>query len=704
MTPQNSQNTPIEPDHVGEFDPGNRWGGGSQPTFGDSRSQAHQHYVPVHSQGHQIHSTHMSRATPSPMQPSTHQPQGYPTNPNPYHPHMGSPVANLSAHGLTAHHGQNIGGQPHSIGMTHRDKQRRTDLHQSPATPGGYDNPASSVTTPAATTPAPAPGRRPAPVPTDKTLAKRYLSEPEIQAQLAVMVRQWTEASISGVVDQMTALVTNRVDLGMEKYAMVVEAFKAQVLRVDFNKIEDVQRSDDGNVYLRVNHGELTAWYTALNDLRRELSTRIQELNAEIALLKLRETLPVGTTIPAFAFSSTGAAAKAGGKVDTKTHRWTKVQAGFKVLVCVQAGIPSGRGSSDTETKIYELHYPSSPSEITYHPVAYVPTGGEVPAPESSGAEGGPRFRQLRFKLDLNWDDAPNKELVMPLLAALIRDRLKYDIPPDMTAEELMEQALKRTWVYWKERYRKLNSGTPAETVKQGWMQDNVEARRAKRLSAKGARRCKTHRALVAKVDNQQGNDNQQSINQPVSQFDVSQNIIYSDQYQSAEETEYEEDASGPVKIKEHIRKNPAFRSLQLTSHLRSLDDPTPNPRLRIVDSEDTVKTGFVPPGSRSWMIRSDYLEEHPEVVPQLLPNLGPFFGIHSVASSADMVGSAPKVQDSTASSSATASSSTTGGGNFLQRLFSSGIDPRTGLAVGADVSSGQQNAPGRDGSDVLMS
>ncbi|KAE8229830.1 hypothetical protein CF326_g5188 [Tilletia indica] len=649
-----SSQPPTEADHTRHFNyylPRFPHGQTMHSPASQSQGQDYQLYGHPHSQEQHAHlSSRTSVPSPGPnriggpFQASTHQVQA---RPNPSRP--GSPIVHPDQQ-----HGQLPKGP--TTGSTHPgDQNRPMNPPQSPVTPG-----------------VPNAARRSAPVPTDKTLVKRYLSEPEIQAQLAAMVRQWTEASIASVVDKMTNLVRTRIDLGMERYSVAVQAFKAQVLRI--TKVDDAQRSDDGNIYLRVNHAELTAWFTALNVLRRELNTRIDQLNVEIEDLKKRQS--ASASVPAFTFVA-GAAAKV--KSETKNHKWTKLQAGFKTLVCVQAGIPSGRGNSDAGTKIYELKYPSSPSEITYHPVAYVPIGAEAPAPESSGAEGGPRFRQLRFRLDLNWDDVPNKELVLLLLAVLMRDRAKYDIPPDMTAEELMDVALKRTWIYWKDRFRQLNSGVPADEVRQGWNQSNVDARRAKRISAKGARRYQTHLAMVK--------------DQPHSgAFDTSQKIAYSDQYQSSEETEYEQDDSGPVELKQHCRKDPDFRSLQLKRHLRSLDDKSPNPKIRLIDSDETMKTGSTPPaGSFNWMVRPDYLQEHPEISAQLLPNLGPFQGAYSVVPSAETVGSWPQIEEPTPSSFATGGTSST-----MQQLFGSGLDAMPGMAIGG-------SSDARSGLDFLM-
>ncbi|CAD6936969.1 unnamed protein product, partial [Tilletia controversa] len=488
------------------------------------------------------------------------------------------------------YYGQIVDGRYIPNGATHHTAQHREMAPPPPplpimASPGyglGSEASATFVPTAARTTAksgssAPAtPAVRRVPVPTDKTIVKKYLSEREVQTQVAIQVKKWVGASMSAVADDLTALVRNRIDLGMETYSMAVEAFKAQM-----------------------------------------------------AALKLQMQEPVAAPIPAFTFSA-GAAAVA----ESKNHRWTKVQAAFRTMIFTQAGIPPGRGSSDSETKIYELPYPASPQEITYHPVAYVPTCAEAPAPESSGAEGGPRYRQLRLKLDLGYNETPNKEILAPILTVLVRDYEKYGLPAGTTIDWLMDHPLKRTWVYWKDRFRQLQSGPSTAEVKQAWTQVNTDARRAKRLSAKGSRR---YKALCAQIKASGSKDSKD--------WDIQQSVLFCDYYQSGEETVYEEDEDAdcaPVKIKERVRKSPEGRSDQATKTLRSLDPP-PNPKVRIVDSDDTASTELVLPlKSRNWMVRSDYWEDHPEYAGLLQANEGPFTGEFSVASSPEMLGSAP--------------------------------------------------------------
>ncbi|KAE8242844.1 hypothetical protein A4X06_0g6728 [Tilletia controversa] len=568
------------------------------------------------------------------------------------------------------YYGQIVDGRYIPNGATHHTAQHREMAPPPPpspimASPGyglGSEASATFVPTAARTTaksgssvPA-TPAVRRVPVPTDKTIVKKYLSEREVQTQVAIQVKKWVGASMSAVADDLTALVRNRIDLGMETYSMAVEAFKAQVLRVDGT--ENLERSDDGNMYLRVNHAELVKWFGALASLDSAVNTRLDQLADEMAALKLQMQEPVAAPIPAFTFSA-GAAAVA----ESKNHRWTKVQAAFRTMIFTQAGIPPGRGSSDSETKIYELPYPASPQEITYHPVAYVPTCAEAPAPESSGAEGGPRYRQLRLKLDLGYNETPNKEILAPILTVLVRDYEKYGLPAGTTIDWLMDHPLKRTWVYWKDRFRQLQSGPSTAEVKQAWTQVNTDARRAKRLSAKGSRR---YKALCAQIKASGSKDSKD--------WDIQQSVLFCDYYQSGEETVYEEDEDAdcaPVKIKERVRKSPEGRSDQATKTLRSLDPP-PNPKVRIVDSDDTASTELVLPLKfRNWMVRSDYWEDHPEYAGLLQANEGPFTGEFSVASSPEMLGSAPVPKADSIPSSASSFAFAIGGpSTALQQLF----------------------------------
>ncbi|KAE8229617.1 hypothetical protein CF326_g5410 [Tilletia indica] len=469
--------------------------------------------------------------------------------------------------------------------------------------------------------------------PTDKTLAKRFLNEVEVSARMEALVKKWVNASISAVLDDLTTTVHNRVDIVLEKYSLVVESFQAQVVRVDGS--EDLRRSDDGNVYLRLNHASLDKYLSTLESTKRSLEKDIAGLTNQMAAMKVKiETMAVVTVSQGLSVGTAPSSSTSALDPSLKEHKWTLVQAAFRVIVHQLAGIPA----HDQRTKIYDFTFPSSPDQIPYHPVAYIPTEGEVAAPESSAAEGGRRYRQLRLRLDLSYSEFPNNGLLKPILDALVRDWKKYGIPSTITAERLMSQILSRTWTHWKNRYIQLNApGATAKAVKKGWAEQAKKVRRKKRPTIKATRRCSTLRRKLKKVPGWEA-------------FDMSQNIAFNDAVQSDDETEGEDgsdesdgdddlgEASKSSSVKTLVRKIPAFRSSELTDFLRSLDD---DPKFRIVESAELVPRP-PPPGSRRWMIRADYVSSHIGVDGSILPNLGPFEGVHSVAMSADMYGSAP--------------------------------------------------------------
>ncbi|CAD6963011.1 unnamed protein product [Tilletia laevis] len=92
----------------------------------------------------------------------------------------------------------------------------------SPAPPAPAKDPAAAAA---------ASGRKTGP--TDKTVAKRYLNEVEVVARIDTQIQAWVKASMKSV------------------------------LRTDGS--DELRPSDDGNVYLRVNHDSLEKYFGALH-------------------------------------------------------------------------------------------------------------------------------------------------------------------------------------------------------------------------------------------------------------------------------------------------------------------------------------------------------------------------------------------------------------------------------------------------------
>ncbi|KAE8225670.1 hypothetical protein CF319_g1612 [Tilletia indica] len=531
--------------------------------------------------------------------------------------------------------------------------------------------------------------------PTDKTIAKNYLNQAEVTAHMDSVVKKWVSASVTALMDDLTVSIHNRVDLAVEKYSVVVQSFRAQVVRVDGSG--DLHRSDDGNYYLRLNHASLDKYLSNLDSTKQNLEKELANMTRQLAAMKVRmETMvmvsaPVGST--AVASASKGASII--DSLDLKEHKWTVVQAAFRILVHQLAGI----SVQDKRTKIYDFIFPSSPDQIPYHPIAYVPTEGEIPAPESSAAEGGCRYRKLRLRLDLSYTEYPNDELLKPILTVLVRDFKKYGLPAGITAEVLMHKVLSRSWTHWRTRYNQLNApGTTPEEVRKGWLLATKKARRRKRPGLKGSRRCAALRKRLRKVPGS-------------STFDVWQKITFHEDMQSEDETEDDwddeedddEDGAESSRTKTLIRKHPDFRSNELTEFLHSLDDNAP-PKMRFVESTDRVHR-VPPPGTQRWMVNAEYLMDYPAVSDSLLPNGGPFNGDHSVSVSAEMYGSAPV---SVVSSRSVASgTSNANPGSALARLFGSdasssattldhrgggGLDAGLAVDMGVDEESGMMS------------
>ncbi|KAE8232883.1 hypothetical protein CF326_g2081 [Tilletia indica] len=479
--------------------------------------------------------------------------------------------------------------------------------------------------------------RRAEPVPSEKTLAKKVVNDVQLMARMDQQVQKWVKASIEGVKAELTGTLNNRVDLTLEKYTTVVQTFRAKVVRVD-GRGEDLQRSDDGNVYLRINHANLETWFVSLSDVKREVDLKLAQMAADLAAMKLQvASLSSNTTrqgpVAGSSSNSAGRDLVAGPstvrELDLKDHKWTAILAAFRALVYHQAGISLGRGAADRDVKIYELEYPASPNDIAYHPVTYVPTEGEVAAPESAAAEGGVRFRKLRLRFDLGYNETPNVEALLPILKVLVRDHRKYGLPATITTEVLMKDILFRTYDNWKDKYRSLHQPNKTiEECRQELVDANQAQRRKKRPATKGSRRYKAVQAVFKALPKLPDS----------SSFDVCQKILYHATVQSEEETDEEVSTSA---IKTLRRSAPDFRSDELTDFLHGLDPvPALSSKFRYVDVEERTTTTSVPAGMFKWMVRAAYLARNPAVIDELLPNVGPFTGDHSVAVSADMFGS----------------------------------------------------------------
>ncbi|CAD6917378.1 unnamed protein product [Tilletia controversa] len=452
----------------------------------------------------------------------------------------------------------------------------------SPAPPAPAKDPAAAAA---------ASGRKTGP--TDKTVAKRYLNEVEVVARIDTQIQAWVKASMKSVYEEMRTVSQTRVDTMLQKYSVVVDSFHAQAVNTRLDQLVDAMES----------------------------------MKVDIADVAAR---PVVASA-AVAGSSTAGPKKV--KLVFKEHTKVLAQAGFKRLLNTAAGLAVGRGAADTCSKIYELKYPADPSEIAYHPPSYEPLPGEQPAPESVvAADGQLRYRELRIRPDRAWNASPNFEGISPVLQKMIDDHEEFGLPPGLTPSQLMNGWLKRSWTHMKDRYNQLHNGTRDE-VKARWAKINQDQRRRKRLTGKGARWYQVAKNMVL------GNSGSQAASQTQG-HDLLQEALYREELQSAEESEAETVPGTPTKKITRLCRIPDFRSDQATNALRSLDVNLPPTRYRVIDSVQRIPERAVPPECRKWMIHADYVDRHPNCDPHLLPNVGPFTGEHSVASSADMLGS----------------------------------------------------------------
>ncbi|KAE8244401.1 hypothetical protein A4X03_0g7550 [Tilletia caries] len=575
------------------------------------------------------------------------QPHSYPSSPSstvygpPQHHHSG-----------THHH-----GPQHAQYHQHQPSHQYGPLHQHgphlghygsfpfhngqiPAALGQQGLLTTPVVPPASPAP-PAPAKDPAAAaaasgrktgPTDKTVAKRYLNEVEVVARIDTQIQAWVKASMKSVYEEMRTVSQTRVDTMLQKYSVVVDSFHAQVLRTDGS--DELRPSDDGNVYLRINHDSLEKYFGALHEVDQAVNTRLDQLVDAMESMKVDiadvAARPVVASA-AVAGSSTAGPKKV--KLVFKEHTKVLAQAGFKRLLNTAAGLAVGRGAADTCSKIYELKYPADPSEIAYHPPSYEPLPGEQPAPESVvAADGQLRYRELRIRPDRAWNASPNFEGISPVLQKMIDDHEEFGLPPGLTPSQLMNGWLKRSWTHMKDRYNQLHNGTRDE-VKARWAKINQNQRRRKRLTGKGARWYQVAKNMVL------GNSGSQAASQTQG-HDLLQEALYREELQSAEESEAETVPGTPTKKITRLCRIPDFRSDQATNALRSLDVNLPPTRYRVIDSVQRIPERAVPPECRKWMIHADYVDRHPNCDPHLLPNVGPFTGEHSVASSADMLGS----------------------------------------------------------------
>ncbi|CAD7064015.1 unnamed protein product [Tilletia caries] len=139
----------------------------------------------------------------------------------------------------------------------------------------------------ASPTPAPASAARPAAregILTDKTAAKRLLNEVEVTARVDLEIKKWTQAGMSAIYADLAKAAQARIKKMLEKYALTITAFRAQVLQA--NSTEDLQPSDDGNTYMRVNHHSLGSYFSALADLDRAVTARLDRLEATMEEFK----------------------------------------------------------------------------------------------------------------------------------------------------------------------------------------------------------------------------------------------------------------------------------------------------------------------------------------------------------------------------------------------------------------------------------
>ncbi|KAE8250547.1 hypothetical protein A4X13_0g4627 [Tilletia indica] len=539
--------------------------------------------------------------------------------------------------------------------------------------------------------------------PTDKTIATNYLSEYHVIAKMETEIQKRVEAKVASVLQDVNVVAREQVNVVLDNYAAAVEGFRAKVLQINGDGADaGLQRSDDGNIYIRINHHNLESYFSKVNDVERVLQQKIDTLTADMEALQLKVDQSAQSA-PSLAPSSGGPGAVGPSAPPTlptlnfegKEHKWTRVQNKFKALISQQAGLPSGRGAADKEQKIYEVPFPTDPADIIYHPHTYVPTSDQ-PAPESSAAgDARRRYRCLRFDFDRNWDEDPNWELLLPILEYLLRDFEDNDLPKEMTPKELMRKVLKRTWMYWRERFRQLRAGSSFSEVKEGWAQDNQESRRSKRTTNKGGRRYRVAKSMLV---GKPGHKN----------FDALDPCVFRGEYQSAEESVAESVPGTPTKKRFRIRRAPEFRSDEGDRYLRGLDANLPLPRDRIVDSDERFPTPTVPAEARMWMISAQYASNNPEAVAHLLPNRGPFSGDGMMASSSNMIGSTPipsVLSSLSTTGRASGSSSAAAASSAYRRLFAS--EPQDavvgGLPAGAGVGVGEEPADVGAGADAGM-
>ncbi|KAK0558403.1 hypothetical protein OC844_005187 [Tilletia horrida] len=475
--------------------------------------------------------------------------------------------------------------------------------------------------------PAPASSKR---VPTDKAILRTFLNE-QGHALIEQEVRKWVTAEIVSQSERIHREAQQQVTAVLKEYVTSVNAFRSRVMSSgrDIVDSQTLVAADDGYIYLRINDTDLSQYLRGLSALEKKVQGISSALDtASVRLNTVEEAVTAG--IPAVANAGGSAAASNDKKRDTKTHSYTKAQSEFKTLVSRLAGLSTGRGQADSDPKIYHFPFPTDPSQWTFHPPTYEPTDADVPVSASDLPGGAQKaYRCLRFDFTVGWNEEPNRAQIMPILRMMVRKPDKYEIDADMTPEQLMEKAFKRTWQNWVSAAHERATKTEEEIAAAKAEKDKNQRRYARKQTKIKRRRARA--VQKAAVDRDGKNDDAYNAAVLVDE-------LHSDDYS---DTETLPGFSGPIEVR--IVRAPAWRSEEGEQVLRSFDDTMGAPTKTIVDRgevSDLAPHARLTDGLPRWVLKADWVKQNPGRIPVLAANRGPWEGTRSVATSSEAYGS----------------------------------------------------------------
>ncbi|KAE8230887.1 hypothetical protein CF326_g4106, partial [Tilletia indica] len=467
-------------------------------------------------------------------------------------------------------------------------------------------------------------------VPLDKVTIRNILKDPLMRQMLQEAVQDGVEAALAASHDQYVATLDRKVASVLSQYATVINAFNSRIITADDDASTsvDAHRSSDGYQYLRIREVGLDRFFHQLESLRRHCATEIKSVRSEIASSE-QKALATLESVSVSGPSVTGSKQKLKQKQKQQAEEWDWLLAktGFKSIVAEQAGLSPDKNG---EVKIYHVPYPSDPSQHTYHPVTFQPTGVEAGGGDTA-AGAAPRYKKLRFDFNASTTEIPNKNAINRIAGYMAKRFAEFGMPAGVTVAEVKENVIKSVWKHWKRKFDEIHALTE-EQLQRKHEEDKRRMRANARLSTKAK-----YRFTMAKKAGQ--------LETGVNQQDRFIGAIFHPDYQSAEESDEEIDPVTGVSGKILRRLIPLFRSMECKRLLHRYDHGR-RITYKVVDSSKTYDLpphADLQPSVRKWALAKGWVASNPDRLPSSVrPNVGPFDGDHAVAYGPDEYGTDP--------------------------------------------------------------